>query len=128
MFAKLAISQDSTKYIYILNYPKPYMHVNNLSHTDCLYRAKLKQPDAHEAAVMGRRYTGAEAKDYGIVHVTSSAETVLSSAIHVAKQLVSHGGYDKETIQIIKNKAYREVLSAPMLGELKAPAGNLPKL
>ncbi|XP_067652043.1 uncharacterized protein [Haliotis asinina] len=74
-------------------------------------RAKLSGRAAHDLAVLGKRYTAEEAKDYGIVDLTSSQEDLMSSARALANQYTSKQKYDRDTLRAFKEDLYRDIVN-----------------
>ncbi|XP_071088765.1 uncharacterized protein [Haliotis cracherodii] len=77
-----------------------------------LLRAKLSGRASHDLAVLGKRYTAEEARDYGIVDVATSSEDLMSSARSLVNQYTSKQKYDRDTLKAFKEDLYREVVDA----------------
>ena len=73
-----------------------------------LLTAKLSAQTAHQAMVLGRRFTGPEAAAAGILDGTASESELVSGAILYADALV---GKDPDTIQAIKQTLYASTLT-----------------
>ena len=63
------------------------------------------------AIVLGKRYTGEEAKAAGIVNEVSSPEELKDSAIAAANKLAGDG-LDRKTLATLKYDLYRDVYRA----------------
>jgi enoyl-CoA hydratase/carnithine racemase len=74
-----------------------------------LIQARLTPQAAHEAMVTGRRYGGLDARAAGIVDRTADEDAVLTSAVELARSLVSKSG---ATLGTIKTRMYAGVLEA----------------
>lgn len=74
-----------------------------------LVRSRLSPQVAHEALTSGRRYTGPEAREAGIVDELASADEVVPRAIAIAKSL---SGKDQATYGAIKATLYRETIAS----------------
>jgi enoyl-CoA hydratase/carnithine racemase len=75
---------------------------------NALLTAKLSKKTAHQAMVLGRRFTAPEALAAGILDGTSSETELLPSAVTYAETLV---GKDATTIQAIKRRLYESTLT-----------------
>jgi enoyl-CoA hydratase/carnithine racemase len=80
-----------------------------------LLSSRLPSGAVHEAVVLGRRYSGAEAAHEGIVDEAVGEEEVLSRACERAAALC---GKPPETMRTIKQRLY-----APALAALRGPLG-----
>jgi enoyl-CoA hydratase/carnithine racemase len=74
---------------------------------NALLTAKLSAQTAHQAMVLGRRFTAPEALAAGIVDTTASESDLQSNALAYAETLV---GKDAKTIQAIKQTLYRSTI------------------
>ena len=63
------------------------------------------------AMVLGKRYSGAEAKAAGIVNEVSSLENLKDSAIAAANRLAGDG-LDRKTLATMKRDLYRDAYRA----------------
>jgi Delta3-Delta2-enoyl-CoA isomerase len=75
---------------------------------NALLTSKLSKKTAHQAMVLGRRFTGPEALDAGILDATMSESDLLPKALEYAQSLV---GKDPKTIQAIKRTLYASTLT-----------------
>jgi enoyl-CoA hydratase/carnithine racemase len=75
---------------------------------NALLTAKLSAQTAHQAMVLGRRFTGSEAHAAGILDGTTSEANLLPNALEYAQTLV---GKDATTIQAIKRTLYESTLT-----------------
>jgi enoyl-CoA hydratase/carnithine racemase len=73
-----------------------------------LLTAKLSAQTAHQAMVLGRRFTAPEALAGGILDATLSETDLLPTALQYAESLV---GKDASTIQAIKRRLYASTLT-----------------
>jgi enoyl-CoA hydratase/carnithine racemase len=73
-----------------------------------LLTAKLSAQTAHQAMVLGRRFTAVEAKTAGIIEVTCTETDLQRSAIGYTGTVV---GKDPTTIQAIKRTLYASTLT-----------------
>jgi enoyl-CoA hydratase/carnithine racemase len=74
-----------------------------------LVRSRLAPQVAHAALTSGRRYSGPQARDAGIVDELAAEGEVLDAAVALAASLA---GKDPATLAAIKKELYREVLAA----------------
>ena len=74
-----------------------------------LLTTKLSAQTAHQAMVLGRRFTAPEADAAGILDGTFPESELVSSALATAEALV---GKDPATIQAIKRRLYASTLTA----------------
>lgn len=74
-----------------------------------LIAARLTPQVAHEAMVTGRRYTGPDAADAGIVGTTVAEDRVLAEAVDVAASLAAKAG---SVLATIRTDLYRSALTA----------------
>jgi enoyl-CoA hydratase/carnithine racemase len=74
---------------------------------NALLTAKLSAQTAHQAMVLGRRFTAPEAHAAGIVDTTASEADLQPNALAYAETLV---GKDAKTIQAIKQTLYRSTI------------------
>jgi enoyl-CoA hydratase/carnithine racemase len=74
---------------------------------NALLTAKLSAQTAHQAMVLGRRFTAPEALAAGILDATAGEAELQPNAIAYAETLV---GKDAKTIQAIKRALYRSTL------------------
>ncbi|MEO3783472.1 enoyl-CoA hydratase/isomerase family protein [Actinocorallia sp. B10E7] len=74
-----------------------------------LVQAKLSTETAHEVMLTGRRYTGPEAVEAGIVRRTASEGEVVGAAIELAAALA---GKDGRTFGAIRRTMYRPAIQA----------------
>ena len=74
---------------------------------NALLTAKLSPQTAHQAMVLGRRFTAPEALAVGILDSTAGEAELLPSAFAYAETLV---GKDAKTIRAIKQTLYRSTL------------------
>jgi enoyl-CoA hydratase/carnithine racemase len=74
---------------------------------NALLTSKLSPQTAHQAMVLGRRYTAPEALAAGILDATAGETELLPTAIAYAETLV---GKDATAIQTIKQTLYRSTL------------------
>jgi enoyl-CoA hydratase/carnithine racemase len=75
---------------------------------NALLSAKLSKKTAHQAMVLGRRFTAPEAFDAGILDGTAVEDELLPNALAYAETLV---GKDATTIQAIKRTLYESTLT-----------------
>jgi enoyl-CoA hydratase/carnithine racemase len=75
---------------------------------NALLSAKLSKKTAHQAMVLGRRFTAPEALDAGILDGTAVEDELLPNALAYAETLV---GKDATTIQAIKRTLYESTLT-----------------
>ena len=75
---------------------------------NALLTAKLSAQTAHQAMVLGRRFTAPEAAAAGILDATMSEANLLTNALEYAQTLV---GKDATTIQAIKRTLYESTLT-----------------
>jgi Delta3-Delta2-enoyl-CoA isomerase len=75
---------------------------------NALLTAKLSKKTAHQAMVLGRRFTAPEALAAGILDDTSTESELLPGALAYAETLV---GKDATTIQAIKRRLYETTLT-----------------
>ena len=71
----------------------------------------------HEAAVLGRRYTGEEAKENKIVDEVCPMSQLEERALAAADKLAGKEGLDRRTLAALKGDLYRDVyacLSEPV--------------
>jgi Delta3-Delta2-enoyl-CoA isomerase len=73
-----------------------------------LLTAKLSAQTAHQAMVLGRRFTAPEALTAGILDATASESELVPAALAYAEGLV---GKDADTIQAIKRTLYSSTLT-----------------
>jgi enoyl-CoA hydratase/carnithine racemase len=73
-----------------------------------LLAAKLSPQTAHQAMVLGRRFTAPEAQSAGILDATFSEDELLPAGIAYAETVV---GKDAVTIQAIKQRLYASTLA-----------------
>ena len=75
------------------------------------FRAHLPVTEHKNAIILGKRYTGEEAKMARIVNEVSSLEELKDSAIAAANRLAGDG-LDRKTLATIKRDLYRDVYQA----------------
>ena len=76
------------------------------------YRALLPQRELRYSVVLGRKYTGKEAKAAGIVDELCLQAQLKSTAITAACRLVGSEGLDRRTLTVLKRDLYRDVVQA----------------
>ncbi len=80
-------------------------------------RAKLPESQHVDAIVMGKRYSGLETKDAGIVHQILSESELLDRAIAIGEELASKE-YNDATFCQIKSDFYhfvsKDLISGPI--------------
>ena len=64
----------------------------------------------HQAAVLGRRYTGEEAKAHGIVNSVAEGSSLVKAATTLAKQHTGADAYDRNNLHLMKSSVYEKVL------------------
>lgn len=73
-----------------------------------LIQAKLMPNVAHEVMTTGRRYSGPEAVESGIVHLSVGEDQLLTMAIAAAQALAAK---NRETLGAIKTTMYRQAVT-----------------
>ncbi len=76
---------------------------------NALLVARLPRRTAHESMTTGRRYTGPEAREAGIIDATASVDAVLSAAIERAAPLAAKA---TPALGEIKSRMYADALVA----------------
>ncbi|ELT92626.1 hypothetical protein CAPTEDRAFT_226218 [Capitella teleta] len=74
-----------------------------------LAKAKLPTPAYHQATVLGRRFTGGEALQAGIVSRVV-AGPVLPQTLMLAREVYPKDGYDRQTLRGFKESAYDYII------------------
>ena len=59
-----------------------------------------------EATVLGKRYTGQEAKDAGIVQAISPQRDLIETAVKVGKSIIPKNGFNRKYLQNSKINVY----------------------
>ena len=62
--------------------------------------------------VLGRRYTGEEARAAGIVDEVAPLDHLKETAISAANRLAGSEGLDRKTLSTLKRDLYRDVVKA----------------
>ena len=75
-----------------------------------LHRALLPQSELRYSVVLGRRYTGEEARAAGIVDEVCPLAQLKSVAMAAAVRLAGKDGLDRKTLSAIKHDLYRDVV------------------
>ncbi|GFS11554.1 enoyl-CoA delta isomerase 1, peroxisomal-like [Elysia marginata] len=63
-----------------------------------------------DAIVLGKRYTGSEALDCGLVHAAPSMSLLLSESIQLLKSFYGKSGYPGDSLYLMKCSVYSEVV------------------
>lgn len=84
------------------------MHCNDVLF---IRRTKLPKDQLVDAVLMGRRYTGCEAKDAGIVHQVVPGHLLLQTAIKRGV-LIGRENFDRDALETIKNDLYHSTVKA----------------
>jgi enoyl-CoA hydratase/carnithine racemase len=66
----------------------------------------------HEAVVLGRRYTGEEAKESKMVDEVCPMSQLEERALAAANKLAGKDGLDRRTVAAIKRDLYRDTLTS----------------
>eukprot|EP00914_Ancora_sagittata_P009411 GHVO01017993.1.p1 GENE.GHVO01017993.1~~GHVO01017993.1.p1 ORF type:complete len:125 (-),score=8.02 GHVO01017993.1:98-472(-) len=92
-----------------------------------LVKAKLPVPTVHQAAVLGRRFTGEEAVKAGIVTQVVPGP-VLPQAVCLAREVYPKDGYDRSTLQAFKFGDYDFLRESNSVEDFKKLTGPTSKL
>ena len=79
---------------------------------DLFYFARLKLPSgpvSHQAAVLGHRFTAAEALDSRIVRAVSSRSHLLQRSKDFAKDMLKRGAYGRDILRSMKEDIYESL-------------------
>ena len=76
------------------------------------FRAILPQRELHASMVLGRRYTGDQAKAAGIVEETCPISQLQRVALAAAERLAGRDGLDRRTLSVLKQDLYRDAVKA----------------
>jgi enoyl-CoA hydratase/carnithine racemase len=76
---------------------------------NALLVARLPKRAAHEAMTTGRRYTGPEAAEAGILDATAPLDAVVARAVEWAAPLAGKAG---DALGVIKSRMYADALAA----------------
>ncbi|RUS76979.1 hypothetical protein EGW08_015266 [Elysia chlorotica] len=77
-----------------------------------LMRSKIGSGRAYtDAIVMGKRYTGPEALDSGLVHAATPMSLLLLESIQLLKSFNGKSGYPRESLHLMKSDVYRDVIN-----------------
>ncbi|GFS24213.1 enoyl-CoA delta isomerase 3-like [Elysia marginata] len=77
-----------------------------------LMRAKIGPGQIYtDAIILGKRYTGSEALDCGLVHAAPSMSLLLSESIQLLKSFSGKSGYPRKSLHLMKSDVYRDVVS-----------------
>jgi len=72
---------------------------------------RLTSPRAAlDAAVYGRRFTAFEAKESGIVELTTSAGQLIDESRKLVRQLVPESGIDRDSLSNMKQDFFQDIL------------------
>ncbi|RUS75836.1 hypothetical protein EGW08_016405 [Elysia chlorotica] len=63
-----------------------------------------------DAIVMGKRFTGPEALDSGIVHAAPPMSLLLSESIQLLKSFFGKSGYPRDSLHLMKSDVYRDAV------------------
>jgi enoyl-CoA hydratase/carnithine racemase len=89
---------------------------------EALLRSKLSPQTAHQAMVLGRKYTAPEALSAAIIDGTFAESELLDHSLEYATSLV---GMDAATIQSIKKQLYSDTLTL-LRTVPSGPVGSIP--
>ena len=90
-----------------VDYWSAFSHAAEILPYDLFYRRRLPTKIFHDVVVLGKRYTGPEAKHESIVHATSSSQQLLTDAINVANRLK---GIPRDNLRDMKQAIYADFL------------------
>ena len=76
------------------------------------YRAILPQRELRPSLVLGKRYTGEEARAAGIVDEACAQPQLKKTALAAAVRLAGGDGLDRRTLTVLKRDLYRDAVRA----------------